>query len=70
MLEKFEERVRDIEDTERRSNISVTEVQEEGRMIIMTENLSELLKNINPSTQEALRIPVRISTKKLIPKPS
>ena len=69
MLEKFEERVRDIEDTERRSNISVTEVQE-GRMIIMTENLSELLKNINPSTQEALRILVRISTKKLIPKPS
>lgn len=69
MLEKFEERVRDVEGTERRSNISVTEVQE-GRMIIMTENLSELLKNINPSTQEALRIPVRISTKKLIPKPS
>lgn len=69
MLEKFEERVRDVEGTERRSNISVTEVQE-GRMIIMTENLSELLKNINPSTQEALRILVRISTKKLIPKPS
>lgn len=29
----------------------------------MTENLSELLKNINPSTQEALRTTMTVSTK-------
>lgn len=54
-MEKFEERARDIEDTERKSRTLVIRVQEEERMITMTENLSKSLKNIHTSIQETIK---------------